>query len=211
MKMVQILVADDHAVVRRGIRDILTAEADMTVTGEAADGHELSAIARREPWDVIILDLNMPGGSGLDILQNLKEWYPDRPVLVLSMHPEEQFAVRVLRAGAAGYLTKGSAAEELVVAVRKVASGGRYVSAALGERLASRLGTGSQPLHEQLSNREFAVLRRIASGQSVSEIAADLSLSVKTVSTYRARILQKMGMRHNGELTRYALEHHLAD
>ncbi|MEP6573429.1 MAG: response regulator transcription factor [Gemmatimonadota bacterium] len=209
--MVKILVADDHPVVRRGIREILTAEPDMIVTGEAADSHELSAIARREPWDVLILDLNMPGGSGLDVLQNLKDSFPDRPVLVLSMHPEEQFAVRVLRAGAAGYVPKGSAPEELVLAVRKVASGGRYVSASLGERLAGRIGSGSQPLHEQLSNREFAVLRRIASGQSVSEIANDLSLSVKTVSTYRARILQKMEMRHNGELTRYALEHNLAD
>jgi DNA-binding NarL/FixJ family response regulator len=207
--MIRILIADDHAVVRRGLRDIITGESDLALAGEAATAHELMALARREEWDLAVLDVNLPDGNGLDLLKQLKAFFPDRPVLIMSMHPEDQYAVRMLKAGAAGYLTKESAPDDLLTAIRKVIRGGRYVSAGLAEQLATSLGDPATAPHERLSDREFEVLRLIASGRTVGEIATQLSLSVKTVSTYRSRILEKTGMKHNAELTRYALENKL--
>ena len=208
----RVLIADDHAVFRRGLRETL-AEAFSRVTfGEAKTAQETLEHVRRLEWDVVILDISMPGKSGLDILDELKRSRPKLPILLLSMHPEEQFARRALKAGAAGYLTKESVPEELKEAVKKVAAGGRYVSATLAEKLAVDLREGADtPIHELLSAREFQVLRMIASGKSVKEIAEEISLSVKTVSTYRARILEKTGMKSNAELIRYALQTQLVD
>jgi two-component system invasion response regulator UvrY len=208
----RVLIADDHAVFRRGLRETL-AEAFSRVTfGEAKTAQETLEHVRRQNWDVVILDISMPGKSGLDILDELKRLRPRLPILFLSMHPEEQFARRALKAGAAGYLTKESVPEELKEAVRKAVAGGRYVSATLAEKLAVDLREGADtPLHELLSDREFQVLRMIASGKTVKEIAEELSLSVKTVSTYRARILEKSGMKTNAELIRYALQTQLVD
>jgi two-component system invasion response regulator UvrY len=208
----RVLIADDHAVFRRGLRETL-AEAFSRVTfGEAKTAQETLEHVRRLEWDVVILDISMPGKSGLDILDELKRSRPKLPILLLSMHPEEQFARRALKAGAAGYLTKESVPEELKEAVKKVAAGGRYVSATLAEKLASDLRAGADtPIHELLSAREFQVLRMIASGKTVKDIAEEISLSVKTVSTYRARILDKTGMKTNAELIRYALQTQLVD
>jgi len=188
----RVLIADDHAVFRRGLKETL-AEAFPKVTfGEASTAQETLDHARRQDWDVAILDISMPGKSGLDILDDLKRLRPRLPILLLSMHPEQQFARRALKAGAAGYLTKDGVPEELKEAIKKIVGGGRYVSATLAERLAVELRDESDlPLHELLSDREFQVLRMIASGKTVKEIADELSLSVKTVSTYRARILRK--------------------
>jgi len=209
---VRVLIADDHAVFRRGLRETL-AEAFSRVTyGEAKTAQETLEHVRRQDWDLVILDISMPGKSGLDILDDLKRLRPKLPILLLSMHPEQQFARRALVAGAAGYLTKDSVTEELKEAVRKIVAGGRYVSATLAEKLAVDLRQGADtPLHELLSNREFQVLRMIASGKAVKDIAENLSLSVKTVSTYRARILEKTGMKTNAELIRYALQTQLVD
>ena len=208
----KVLIADDHAVFRRGLRETL-AEAFSRVTfGEAGTALETLEHVRRQDWDVVILDISMPGKSGLDILDDLKRLRPRLPILLLSMHPEQQFARRALKSGAAGYLTKDSVTEELKEAVKKIVGGGRYVSATLAEKLALDLREGAdKPLHELLSDREFQVLRMIASGKTVKDIAEELSLSVKTVSTYRARILEKTGMKTNAELIRYALQTHLVD
>ena len=208
----KVLIADDHAVFRRGLRETL-AEAFSGVTfGEARTAQETLEHVRRQDWDVVILDISMPGKSGLDILDDLKRLRPTMPILLLSMHPEQQFARRALKSGAAGYLTKDSVTEELKEAVKKIVGGGRYVSATLAEKLAVDLRQGADtPLYELLSDREFQVLRMIASGKTVKDIAEDLSLSVKTVSTYRGRILEKTGMRTNAELIRYALESQLVD
>ena len=208
----KVLIADDHAVFRRGLRETL-AEAFSGVTfGEARTAQETLEHVRRQDWDVVILDISMPGKSGLDILDDLKRLRPTMPVLLLSMHPEQQFARRALKSGAAGYLTKDSVTEELKEAVKKIVGGGRYVSATLAEKLAVDLRQGADtPLYELLSDREFQVLRMIASGKTVKDIAEDLSLSVKTVSTYRGRILEKTGMKTNAELIRYALESQLVD
>lgn len=208
----KVLIADDHAVFRRGLRETL-AEFFFKVTfGEAKTAQETVELVRLHDWDVVILDISMPGKSGLDVLDELRRLRPRLPILLLSMHPEEQFARRALKAGAAGYLTKESVPEELKEAVRKVVAGGRYVSATLAEKLAVDLREGADtPLHELLSDREFQVLRMIASGRSVKDIAEELSLSVKTVSTYRARILEKSGMKTNAELIRYALQSQLVD
>ena len=208
----KVLIADDHAVFRRGLRETL-AEAFSRVTyGEAKTAQETLEHVRRQDWDLVILDISMPGKSGLDILDDLKRLRPKLPILLLSMHPEQQFARRALVAGAAGYLTKDSVTEELKEAVKKIVAGGRYVSATLAEKLAVDLRQGADtPLHELLSNREFQVLRMIASGKAVKDIAENLSLSVKTVSTYRARILEKTGMKTNAELIRYALQTQLVD
>jgi DNA-binding NarL/FixJ family response regulator len=206
----KILLADDHAVVRRGLRQILAEEFERATFGEARNAQETLNLVWREPWDVVVLDMTMPGRSGLEALREIKKSRPQLPVLVLSMHPENEFAVRVLKSGAAGYLTKESAPEELVGAVRKVLAGGRYVSSSLAEKLATYVsGDLQKPAQDLLSDREFQVLRLIASGKTVSEIAQDLSLSVKTVSTYRTRILEKMGLRNNAELMRYAMHHQL--
>jgi len=210
--MIRVLIADDHAVVRQGLKQILGDTPEMVVAGEATTGQEVLDKVRAEAWDVVILDISMPDHSGLDILKQLRSERPKLPVLVLSMHSEDQYAMRVLKAGASGYLTKDSAPDELVKAVRKVVRGGRYVSAFLAEKLAFEIGTDSNRLpHETLSDREFQVLRGIAAGKSVTEIAAELYLSPKTVSTYRARLLQKMNLTTNAELIHYAFQNHLID
>jgi DNA-binding NarL/FixJ family response regulator len=210
--MIRVLIADDHAVVRQGLKQILQDTREMVVAGEAVNGQEVLEKVRAEAWDVVILDISMPGHSGLDILKELGYERPKLPVLVLSMYPEDQFAMRVLKAGASGYLTKDSAPDELVKAVRKVASGGKYVSPFLAEKLAFEIGPDSNKLsHETLSDREFQVLRMIATGKAVGEIAAELSLSAKTISTYRARLLQKMNLATNAELIRYAIQNRLID
>lgn len=209
----RILIVDDHAIVRRGLRQLLADEYRGVEFGEAANADEALEQARRAEWDVIVLDISMPGRSGLDVLKDFKKEKPEVPVLVLSMHPEDQLATRVLKAGASGYMTKEAATEELVIAVEKVVSGGRYVSSALAELLARDLETGGPDTdpHERLSDREFEVMLMLARGQSVSEIAAELSLSVKTVSTYRSRVLDKIHIRSNAELARYATRHGLVD
>lgn len=210
--MIKVLIADDHAVVRQGLRQILTETADMTMAGEAANGLEALDRARAGEYDVLVLDLTMPGRSGFDILKELRAEKSKLPVLILSMHAEEQFAVRLLKAGASGYLNKESAPDELVKAIRKVVSGGRYVSPALAEKLAFEMDSDSDGLlHDSLSDREFQVLRMMAAGQTVKEIATELALSVKTISTYRARILEKMNLRTNAELIHYAIQNQLVD
>lgn len=208
--MIKVLVADDHAIVRRGLIQILAEQPDMTVVGEAQDAQELFALTRKEAWDVVILDVSMPGRSGLEVLKELKTDYPLRPVLMLSVHPEDQYAVRTLKAGASGYLSKDSAPGELVGAVRKAVQGGKYVSASLAEKLAFSLTPDpDRARHETLSDREFQVLCRLASGKTVSEIADEMNLSVKTISTYRTRVLEKMQLKNNAELTHYAIQYGL--
>jgi len=208
----RILIADDHALVRRGLREILTEEFPEAEVGEAETVPQTLQQIHSRQWDVVVLDITMPDGSGLDVLNDVKTTRPNLPVLVLSMHPEEQYALRALKAGAAGYLTKETATTELVAAVRKVLAGQKYVSAALAERLAADLSAGGEgPRHQALSDREYQVMLMIASGKSVSEVAEELSLSVKTVSTHRWHILKKMGMKTNADLTRYAMEMGLLD
>src|SRR5213593_1571523 len=210
--MIKIVVVDDHAVVREGLKRIISENPGMAVTGEAGDGHEALKVIQNEPCDVVLLDITMPNRSGLDVLKQLHAESPRLPVLVLSMHSEDQYAVRVLRAGAAGYLTKESAPAKLVQAIRKVVRGGKYVSPSLAEKLVMDLETDAQrPPHELLSDREYQVLCMIASGKTVSEIAEELHLSVKTISTYRVRILNKLLMKNNAELTRYAIKQGLVD
>lgn len=210
--MLKILIADDHPVVRRGLRQIIEGTADMVVAAEAADGREALLKARTGEYDVVLLDIAMPLRNGVDVLCHLKQDRPTLPVLILSMHPEEQYAVRALRAGASGYLTKESAPEELVAAIRKVSTGRKYVSASLAESLVSMMQEeGGRPAHETLSQREFQVLCLIASGKTVSEVARELVLSVKTVSTHRARILVKMRLRNTAELIRYATTNQLVE
>ena len=208
--MIRILIADDHEIVRRGLKQIISETIDMEVAGEACNGPEVLQKIREDEYDVLVLDLSMPGASGLDILKQVKEELPDLPVLVLSIYSEEQYAVRVLRAGAAGYLTKDRAPEELIEALQKVSQGRRYVTASLAEKLAFNLKADTdKPLHETLSDREFQVLCAIASGNQVKKIADDMCLSVKTISTYRSRILEKMNMKSNAELTYYAIKNKL--
>ncbi len=210
--MIRILIADDHPIVRRGVKQLLAEEPDFTVLGEARDAPEVLQLARQHEWDVLVLDLNMPGRSGLELLHEVKERWPKRAVLVLSMYPEDQFAVRVLKAGAAGYLNKESAPEELVKAIRKIQSGGKYVSPFLAEHMARILEQGAEgPSHAALTDREFQVLRLLASGLTVSQIADQLALSVKTISTYRTRLLEKMNLHNNAELMGYALRHGLVE
>jgi DNA-binding NarL/FixJ family response regulator len=210
--MTRILIADDHAVVRRGLKQIVEEANDMVIAGEAANSHEVLSQIQAKRFDVLVLDITMPGRSGLDILKDVKQVRPQLPVLVLSMHSEDQFAARVLKAGAAGYLPKESAPEELVKAIRKVISGGKYISADQAEKLVSFFdSTRHEAPHEALSNREFEVLRRIASGRTVSQIAEEMKLSVKTISTYRTRILEKMNMTTSAELTHYAIRSGLVD
>ena len=205
--MLKILVADDHTIVREGLKQILGEVPDMIVAGEASDGPETLHKVREHHYDLVLLDIAMPGISGLDVLKHLKSERPDLPVLMLSMYPEEQYAVRTLKAGASGYLTKESASDELIAAIRKVSSGGKYVTSSLAEKLASCL----KPVHERLSDREYQVVRMIASGKTVTEIAEELSLSVKTISTNRSRALIKMGMKTNAEITYYAIKHGLVE
>src|SRR5712671_6897260 len=203
--MISVLIADDHTVVRQGLKEILSHDAQLRVVGEATNGDEVLRLVKSLRIDALVLDISMPGKNGLDVLKELKRTHPSLPVLVLSMHPEDQFAIRILRAGAAGYVTKESAPEELVGALRKVCSGGKYVSPQLAEKLAVFIeDETTRPPHEKLSDREFEVLRMLALGKTVTEVAEELLLSVKTVSTYRSRVLEKMKMTSNADLTRYA-------
>ena len=210
--MTRIVIADDHVLVRRGLAELLREMDDFRVVGEAASGDDLLRIVRDERVDVVVMDMNMPGPSGLDLVKSLRAEFPKLPLLVLSAHPEDQYAVRVVRAGAMGYLTKESAEADLVDAVRRVAGGKRYLTQTLAASLLDALDVDpDEDPHAALSDREYQVLRLIASGMTVGGIAEHLSLSVKTVSTYRSRLLQKMGMSNNAEITRYALENGLVD
>lgn len=210
--MIRVLIADDHPLLRDGIKQVLGQEPDMAVLGEAEDSEQVLARIDGQVWDVVLLDISMPGRGGLDVLREIRRRRPTLPVLILSMHAEEQFAVRAIKAGASGYLSKTNAPVEVVHAIRKVVTGKKYVSPTLAESLANALESDSEHLpHESLSDREFQVMCKIASGKTVSQIAAEISLSVKTVSTYRARVLEKMHMRTNAELTRYALQKGLVD
>jgi len=206
----RILIVDDHAVVRDGVKTIVAERYSEVVLGEASSASEALELARQQEWDAVILDISLGGRSGLEILKELKQLRPKLPVLILSMHSEAQYARRAFKAGAAGYLTKDSSRAELVRAINKVIEGGRYVSGALAEKLVFDIerGTGGPP-HESLSDREFEVMCLIASGKTVTEISEVLSLSDKTISTYRARILEKMGMKTNAELTYYAIANKL--
>ncbi len=208
--MIRILVADDHAIVRKGIEQIIEETSDIVVADQACNGQEVLEKVSKNDFDLVLLDISMPGRDGLEILKELKSRNPKLNVLMLSMYPEEQYAVRALKSGASGYLTKESAADELIAAIRKVSSGHKYVSVALAEKLASELAApGDRPLHETLSDREYRIMCMLASGKGQTEIADELSLSIKTVNTYRARLLKKMNMKKNAEITRYAIENKL--
>ncbi len=208
--MIRLLIADDHPVVRSGLRRIAEEDEDIIVTAEASNGEEALAALRKAAVDMVLLDISMPGAPFIDTLKRLRDEHPTVRVLVLSAHPEDQWAVRALRAGASGYLTKDHSPDQLVEAVRRVFRGGRYVSPTLAEQLASRLGSefAGAP-HELLSDREFEVLRRLGAGHTVKDVASDLHLSPKTVSTYRTRLLEKLGVRSNADLVRYASQHGL--
>jgi two-component system invasion response regulator UvrY len=208
--MIRILIADDHSIVRRGLRQILLEGFPTAAIEEVPDAEAMIKKIIQAEWDVVISDLSMPGRSGLEALQQIKQLHPRLPVLILSIHPEEQYALRVLKAGASGYLSKDMAPDELVNAVHRVMLGKKYITASIAEKLASVLDQDSdKPSHEYLSDREFSVLKLLASGKSVSEIAESLFLSVTTVSTYRARIMAKMGLKNNADLTLYSIEHKL--
>ncbi len=209
---IHVLIADDHAIVRQGLRLILSETDDLLVAGEAEDGSDALVLARQQHWDVYLLDVTMPNRDGIDTLKQLKKEFPRLPVLILSMHPEEQYAVRALKAGASGYLNKQSAPEQLVTAIRQVAKGKKYVSPAVAQQLANAISDDSdkQP-HERITDREYQVLSLIASGRTLTQIADTLNLGVATVSTYRARLLEKMGLKSTAELIRYGLEHGLAE
>jgi len=206
----RILIVDDHPIVRQGLKQTLADATDVGEIGEASNGQGALDLVRESDWDAVVLDIGLPGRGGIEILKDIKRARPHLPVLILSMHPEDQYAIRSVRAGAAGYLTKDAATEKLLEAIRKITAGGRFISDDLAERLAMELSLDvAGPPHESLSDREFEVLRLIASGLSVGDIADRLSLSVKTVSTYRARILEKMRMKNNAELMQYVLTNHL--
>ena len=210
--MIRLLLIDDHEVVRAGIKRVFDEQPGAVAFGEASGAREALKLVREEEWDAVVLDISLGERSGLDVLKELHQLRPKLPVLILSMHSEEQYARRAFKAGAAGYIAKDSPRGELVRAIKKVLKGGRYVSAALAERLAFSLGRDAEgPPHESLSAREFEVLRLIASGKTIGEIADLLALSDKTISTYRARLLHKMGMRTNAELTHYAIQNHLVE
>jgi DNA-binding NarL/FixJ family response regulator len=210
---IRILIADDHAIVREGLKQILADTKDMVVAGDAENGNDAIKLARRGDSDVLLLDISMPDRSGIEVLKQIKKESPKLAVLMLSMHREDQYAIRSLKAGASGYLNKQSAPAELVDAIRQVAAGKKYISPALAQELANLVGDENRetPPHETLSDREYQTLVMIASGKTVSDIAAELALSVKTISMYRSRLLQKMKMRHNAELTHYAIKNHLVE
>jgi len=208
--MIKILMVDDHIIVREGLKQILSEEMDFRVVDEAGDGQETMEKFRQNSYDIVLLDISLPGRDGLEVLKEIKQISPKTEVLILSMHPEEQYAIRALRAGAAGYLTKKSATTEIVSAIRAVSSGKKYVSASLAQRLAQEVEVNrDRPMHETLSDREFQVMCMLAAGQTVSEIAEELLLSMQSISTYRSRILQKMHMSKNAELTQYAIRNDL--
>lgn len=210
--MIRILIADDHAIVRRGLKQIVSESPGMVVAGEAANGEEAVALARKLSYDIAIVDIAMPGRGGLDILKDLKSARPSAKIIILSMYPEEQYAIRSLRDGASAYLTKANATEELVHAIQAVAAGRRYITPSVAERLASYVEQDTDRLpHESLSDRELQVFLLLGSGKTVTDIARELSLSVKTVSTYRTRILEKMRMSSNALLIRYAIQHKLVE
>jgi DNA-binding NarL/FixJ family response regulator len=211
---IHVLIADDHAIVRQGLKQILSETEDLIVGGEADDGAEALHLARQLPWDVFLLDVTMPNRNGIDTLKQLKKEFPRLPVLILSMHPEEQYAVRAIKAGASGYLTKQSAPEQLVNAIRLVAQGKKYVSPTVAMQLADAIAGDSdseKPLHEVLTDREFEVFRMIAAGRPLTQIAEELNLAVATISTFRARIIEKTGLRSNAEMIRYGIEQGLVE
>jgi two-component system invasion response regulator UvrY len=209
--VIRVLIADDHAIVRRGIRQILDETKDIVAAGEASTAAEIGSLLEQGRYHAVILDVSLPGRSGLELLGDLKRTHPELPVLILTVHSEEQYAVRALRAGASGFLTKESAPEKLVEAVRKIVQGGRYITAEVAERLASTVARGDSAPHEALSNREFQILKMIASGKTVSQIGQELSLSIKTISTHRTRILKKMNLKTSAELTHYAIRNGLVE
>ena len=210
--MIRVLVADDHAVVRRGVVQILAESPHIVVAGEASCGSEVLRAVRENDYDIVLLDIAMPGGSGLEVLKELQSLKPDVQVLILSMYPEKQYALRALKAGAAGYLTKDSAPDELIEAIERISQGNKYITRSLAQEMASELGgRAGKELHEALSDREYQVMRLLAAGKSVSEIATQLSLSVKTVSTYRTRILEKLDLKTTAEIMHYALERGLVE
>lgn len=210
--MIRVLVADDHAVVRRGVLQILDEAPDMVAAGEASTGRQVLREVHKRDYDVLVLDIAMPDGNGLEVLRQLQTLEPKLCVLILSMYPEKQYAVRALKAGAAGYLTKESAPDELVVAIRRVAQGGKYITQSLTEELVAELaGKAEKLLHEILSDREYQVMTLLSTGKSVTDIATELSLSVKTISTYRARILDKLNLRNTAEIIHYAFKHGLVE
>jgi DNA-binding NarL/FixJ family response regulator len=210
MKKIKILIADDHPIVRAGFKQVISDMPDMLVADEAGNGQEVLNLIGKKDYDLVLLDISMPGRSGLEILKDLKSEKPKLPVLILSIYPEEQYAIRALRAGASGYMTKASAPNELILAIRKISEGGKYISASLAEKLAYYLdGDAAKPPHETLSDREYQVMLMIASGKTVTEIANELCLSVKTISTYRTHILEKMKMKNNAEITLYAVQNKL--
>lgn len=208
--MIKVIIVDDHRIVREGLKQIISDTSDISVVDEASNGQEAINKIRNNDCDVLLLDISMPGRSGLEILKEIKNEWPKLSILILTMHPEEQYAVRVLRAGASGYLTKESAPDELIEAIRKVSDGGKYISSTLAEKLAFNLEVDTgKPFHQTLSDREFEVMCMISSGKTVTEIADEMSLSVKTISTYRTRILDKMRMKTNAELTYYSIKNDL--
>ena len=210
--MTRVLIADDHAIVRKGLARILADIPDTVILDEACNGEEALDMIARNDYDLVLLDISMPGKGGFEVLNEIRSSKPGVPVLMFSMHPEEQYALRALRSGASGYLTKESAADELLVAMRKVLGGGKYISDSLAEKLVfGLLKDVEKPLHETLSDRERQVLRMVAAGKTLSEIAAELSLNVQTISTFRARLLRKMRMKSNAELTHYAINNSLLD
>jgi len=207
--MFKILIGDDHAIIRKGLRQILQEEISKCDIDEAADGMDVIQKINEKQYDILILDISMPKRNGIDLLNQLKIEKPDIPILILSIHPEEQYAIRVLKAGAAGFINKASAPEELVHAIRKITGGGKYISPVVAEQLATNIHNPGQAPHEHLSDREYQVMLMIASGNTTKEIAEELSLSVKTISTYRARLLEKMELDNNAKLTKYVLQHNL--
>jgi len=208
--MLKVLIADDHAIVRKGLRQLILEEFPTAQIGEVGDVESLVNQVIRDSWDIVICDISMPGRSGLEALQQIKEIKPALPVLIMSMHPEDQYAVRVFRAGASGYLSKDAVHQELISAIRTLQNGRKFITPGIAEKLVGALDTDKKlEPHEQLSNREFDVMKMLAAGKSITEIADQLSLSATTVSTYRARILEKTGLKNNADITRYALEKRL--